>query len=150
VPEYRWVLDTTDWDQPALGLYLISLRQSPSLALRHDVAVVLVSTQPSPESYAGSVAVLGLTRHLTVGVVVADTGNSPEHGVPVIATLASGTSQSARTIVDLDPGQRRALDLGDFSLNAHTLYVLTVTVGPVSGDPTPGNDQQTMTLGVAG
>lgn len=150
VPEYRWVLNSADWNRPALDLYLLSLRQSPSLAVRHDVAVALVSTQPSPASYIGSVAVLGLTRQLTVGVVVADTGNVAEHGVPVVAKLASGTTQSARMTVDLDPGQRRALNFGGFSLNAHALYVLTVTVGPVSADPTPGDDQQTLTIGVAG
>jgi hypothetical protein len=53
-------------------------------------------------------------------------------------------------VVDLDPGQRRAVNLGGLSLNPKTLYVLTVTVGPVSGDPTPADDRQTMALAVAG
>jgi hypothetical protein len=53
-------------------------------------------------------------------------------------------------VVDLEPGQRRAVDLGGFSLDARTLYLLTVAVGPVSGDATPENDQQSMALSVAG
>ena len=150
VPEYRWVLNQADWAAPALSLYVLGLRLSPSLAVRHDVALVLVSTQPAPTSYMGTVAVLGLTRQLSVGVVVANTGNATEHGVPVVVTLAGGQTQSVRTVVDLDPGQRRAVDLGGLSLSPRTLYVLTVTVGPLNGDPTPADDRQTMPLAVAG
>ncbi len=150
VPQYRWVLNPGDWTPPALGLYVLGLRVSPSLAVVHDVGLVLVATQPAPTSYAGTVAVLGLTRQLAVNVVVANTGNATEHGVPVVANLAGGQAQNVRTTVDLDPGQRRALDLKGLSLNPKTLYVLTVTIGPVPGDPTPGDDQQTMALAVAG
>jgi hypothetical protein len=150
VPEYRWVLNQAEWAPPALGLYVLGLRISPSLAVRHDVALVLVSTQPAPTSYIGTVAVLGLVRQLAVGVVVANNGNAAEHGVPVVATVAGGQTQSVRTVVDLDPGQRRAVNLGGLSLNPKTLYVLTVTVGPVNGDPTPADDRQTMALAVAG
>ena len=150
VPQYRWVLNQADWAPPALGLYVLGLRLSPSLAVRHDVGIVLVSTQPAPTSYAGTVAVLGLARQLTVGVVVSNSGNATENSVPVVATLAGGQSQSVRTVVDLDPGQRRAVDLGGLSLNPRSLYVLTVTVGPVHGDPTPADDRQTMALAVSG
>ena len=150
VPEYRWMLNAADWEPSSLSLYVLVLRRSPSLAVRHDVAVVLVSTQPSPATYMGSTAVLGLTRQLTVEVVVADAGNVPEHGVAVTAKLISGRTQSGQIVVDLEPGQRRAVDLGGFSLDARTLYLLTVTVGPVSGDAAPENDQQSMALTVAG
>jgi hypothetical protein len=150
VPQYRWVLNRADWAPPALGLYVLGLHLSTSLAVRHDVALVLVSTQPSPTSYMGTVAVLGLARRLSVNVVVANTGNATEHGVPVVVTLAGGQTQSARTVVDLDPGQRRALGLGGLSLEPRMLYVLTVTVGPVPGDPTPADDRQTTPLAVAG
>jgi hypothetical protein len=150
VPQYRWVLNRSDWAPPALSLYVLSLRLAPSLAVHHDVALVLVSTQPAATSYNGPVAVLGLARQLTVSVVVANTGNATEHGVPVVARLAGGQTQSVRTVVDLDPGQRRAVDLGGMSLGPRTLYVLTVSVGPVDGDPTPADDTQTTTLGVSG
>jgi hypothetical protein len=70
--------------------------------------------------------------------------------VPVVATVAGGQTQSVRTVVDLDPGQRRAVNLGGLLLNPKTLYVLTVTVGPVNGDPTPADGRQTMALAVAG
>jgi hypothetical protein len=150
VPEYRWVLNQADWPPSALGLYVLGLRLSPSLAVRHDVALVLVSTQPAPTSYFGTVAVLGLVRQLAVGMVVANNGNATEHGVPVVVTVTGGQTQSVRTVVDLDPGQRRAVDLGGLLLNPKTLYVLTVTVGPVNGDPTPADDSQTMALAVAG
>jgi hypothetical protein len=150
MPQYRWVLNQADWARPALGLYVLGLRASPSLAVRHDVALVLVSTQPAPTSYMGSVAVLGLARQLSVGVVVANNGNATEHGVPVVVTLAGGQTQSVRTVVDLDPGQRRALDLGGLSLAPRSLSVLTVTVGPVDGDPTPADGRQTMPIAVSG
>ncbi len=52
--------------------------------------------------------------------------------------------------MNLDPGQRQALDLGGLSLGPHTLYVLTVTVGPLAGDPTPADNTQTLPLVVAG
>jgi hypothetical protein len=74
----------------------------------------------------------------------------PEHGVAVTAKLISGKTQSGQIVVDLEPGQRRAVDLGGFSLDARTLYLLTVAVGPISGDATPENDQQSMALSVAG
>jgi hypothetical protein len=150
VPEYRWDVNRADWARPALGLYVLSLRLSPSLAVHHDVALGLVSIQPTPISYMGSVAVLGLARQLSISVVVANAGNVTERGVPVVVTVAGGQTQSVRTVVDLDPGQRRAVDLGGLSLNPRTLYALTVTVGPVSGDATPADDQQTMAVAVAG
>ncbi|HEX6476714.1 MAG TPA: hypothetical protein VF005_05530 [Acidimicrobiales bacterium] len=150
VPQYRWILNPPDWDPQALSLYVLSLRLSPSLAVHHDVAVVLVSTQPAPTSYNGPVAILGLARQLTVSVVVANNGNATEHDVPVVATLASGQTQSARAVVDIDPGQRRAVDLGGLSLGPRKFYILTVTVGPVAGDPTPADNQQTTVLAVSG
>ena len=150
VPQYRWVVNPADWERGSLVLFVLGLRLSPSLALRHDVGLVLVSTQPSPTSYQGTIAVLGLARQLTVSVVVANTGNATEHEVPVVATVSGGQPQSARTVVNLEPGQRQALDLGGLSLGPRTLYVLTVTVGPVSGDPTPADNSQTMPLIVAG
>jgi hypothetical protein len=150
VPQYRWVLNQADWARPSLSLYVLSLRLSPSLAVHHDVGLVLVSTQPAPTSYNGPVAVLGLARQLTVTVVVANTGNATEHAVPVVATLASTQTQSARAVVDIDPGQRRAVDLGGLSLGPRQFYILTVSVGPVDGDPTPADNQQTTTLAVSG
>jgi hypothetical protein len=68
----------------------------------------------------------------------------------VVVTLASGQTQSARTVVDLDPGQRRALSLGGFSLSPLRIYVLTVTVGPVAGETRPFDAQQMMPIAVAG
>ena len=150
VPQYRWVLTQADWAPSALGLYVYGLRLSPSLAVHHDVGLVLVSTQPAPTSYSGSAAVLGLARQLTVSVVVANTGNVTEHGVPVVVTLAGAQVQSVQAVVDLDPGQRSAVDLGSLSLSPRALYNLTVTVGPVSGDPTPADDRQTSALAVSG
>jgi hypothetical protein len=150
VPQYRWAPNPADWQRQALTLYVLGLRLSPSLAVRHDLGLVLVSTRPSPTSYNGSVAILGLTRQLSVGVVVANVGNVSEHGVPVVVTLASGQTQSARTVVDLDPGQRRALSLGGFSLSPLRIYVLTVTVGPVAGETRPFDAQQMMPIAVAG
>lgn len=150
VPDYRWATTPADWARPALVLYVLGLRLSPSLAVRHDVALVLVSTQPSPTSYKGPVAILGLTRQLTVTVVVANNGNVSERGVPVVVSLASGQAQTAQMVVDLDPGQRRAVDFGGLSLSPLRIYNLTVTVGPVAGEVNPGGDQQTMPLAVAG
>jgi hypothetical protein len=150
VPQYRWAPNPADWQRSALVLYVLGLRLSPSLAVRHDVGLVLVSTQPSPTSYKGPVAILGLTRQLTVTAVVANNGNVAEHGVPVVVTLASGQTQTAQTVVDLDPAQRRAVDLGGLSLGPLRIYNLTVTVGPVAGEANPGNNQQTMPLAVAG
>jgi hypothetical protein len=150
VPEYRWVVNPADWERQALSLYVLGLRLSPSLAVRHDVGLVLVSTQPSPTSYNGAVAILGLTRQLTVTAVVANNGNVSERGVPVVVTLASGQTQTAQTVVDLDPGQRRAVDLGGLSLSPLRIYNLTVTVGPVAGEANSGNNQQTTPIAVAG
>jgi hypothetical protein len=150
VPQYRWVLNQADWAPPSLSLYVLGLRLSSSLAVHHGVALVLVSTQPAPTSYNGPVAVLGLARQLTVSVVVANTGNATEHAVPVVATLASAQTQSARAVVDIDPGQRRAIDLGRLSLGPRMFYILTVSVGPVDGEPTTADNQQTTTLAVSG
>jgi hypothetical protein len=150
VPQYRWVLNQADWAPSSLNLYVLGLRLSSSLAVHHGVGLVLVSTVPAPTSYNGPVAVLGLARQLTVRVVVANTGNATEHAVPVVATLASAQTQSVRTVVDIDPGQRRAIDLGGLSLGPRTFYNLTVSVGPVDGELIPADNQQTTTLAVSG
>ena len=152
VPEYRWVVNPADWSRQGLGLFVIGTKLSPTLAARHDVAVSLVSTQPAPTSYLGSVAVLGLTRQLTVGVVVVNQGNVGEQNVPVVATLGSFgvQDQVARATIDLGPTQRVALDLAGLRLTPRLTYELTVTAGPVPGDVDPANERQVSSLTVSG
>ncbi|HSS11324.1 MAG TPA: hypothetical protein VLL25_15670, partial [Acidimicrobiales bacterium] len=118
-PPSQWVPDPSVYDQASLTVFLTSLRSAASLAPVHDVAVVLVTTDPEPVSLNGTTQVLPVAKLLNLQIVVADTGNQAEKNLTVSATIAPsaiGPTQMLRDFVDLTAGQRRTVQLGGLRL----------------------------------
>jgi len=141
-PESRWVPDAKEWSIPFLGTFVTALRNSSVLAPVHDLAVVVATPDPGPVGQeAGKVLVLAEVPTVRLQVVVANQGNQPERDVPVTATTQpfdGSPPSSDRTTVDLEPGQRRALDVLELSPPATGgTFAIIVRVGGLSdGNPT--------------
>ncbi|HVE45939.1 MAG TPA: hypothetical protein VNA57_04225 [Acidimicrobiales bacterium] len=152
LPESRWVPDPADWDRPAMVAFVSALRASAIATPVHDVGLLTFATDPKPVgSDAGSV-VLPLVRALRVEVVVANIGNAPESGVPVVVTLTgpAGEVDTAREFVDLVPGQRRAVAVGGLKPVLGGPSTLTVVVGPVRGEGGVADNERAMSVLVRG
>jgi len=113
-PESRWLADPQAWSTPILGALVTALRNSKNLAPVHDLAVLVAGPEPGPVGKeAGGVLVLAQIPVIRLQVVVANQGNQFEQNVPVIASTQpfdGSPSTPQRVVVDLQPGQRRALD----------------------------------------
>ena len=114
-PDSRWVPDPQAWSVPVLGTFVTALRNSKVLAPVHDLAVVVATPEPGPVGEEpGKVLVLAQVPSVRLQVVVSNQGNQPERGVPVTASTQpfdGSPASSDRITVDLEPGQRRALDM---------------------------------------
>ena len=143
VPESSWVDDSAAWTRETLGALVATLRSSASLAPIHDVSVLLVTSEPAPVHTDGTTDFLPPAKTLRLDVVVANIGNEPIHDVPVVASLArpTGAPDSARNFVDLEPGQRRTVQLGGLAPVTGAMSTLTVRIGPVSGEADPTNNE---------
>lgn len=115
MPTSRWAGDVTgpgQWSRAELGALLDALRAGATSAVVHDVAVVVVRTDPAPVSSEAGASVLPLVRSLRLDAVVANTGNQVERRVPVVATIKGPSGMdTARDLVDLAPAQRRVVTL---------------------------------------
>jgi hypothetical protein len=150
MPESRWVDDRHRWEEPELTVFVSSLRSSSTLAPVHDVAVILISTDPASVGDENGAAVLPVPKTLRVQIVVANAGNETEKHVQVTATVTpppgQGTIDSARDFVDLAPGQRQALTLGGLHVVPGGPSSLTVTVGPVEGETTTADNSKSLSF----
>lgn len=141
-PESRWVPDPQAWSVPVLGTFVTALRNSTVLAPVHDLAVVVATPDPGPVGEeVGKVLVLAQVPAVRLQVVVANQGNQVERGVPVTASTQpfdGSPPSSDRTTVDLEPGQRRALDVLKLTPPAPGgTFAIIVRVGGLSdGNPT--------------
>ena len=148
-PTSRWVSDPTTYEQANLSVFLSSLRASTSLVPVHDVAVVLVLTDPAPVSLNGSAQVLPVSKFLNLQIVVADTGNQPERNLMVSATMspsAIGPTEVFRDFVNLSPGQRRTVSLGGLRPEGNQPTTLTARIDAVPGETNLGDNTKTITF----
>ena len=144
LPASAWASDPALWSRSELAAFVASIRSSGQPAPVHDVSVLTVATNPAAVATEGSASVLPLVGSLRLEIVVANTGNSPEKGVPVVATLIgpAGEMDTARDFIDLDPGQRRAVPLGGLRPVPGGPSTLTVVIGPVEGESSyPDNER---------
>lgn len=150
MPPSRWRTDEHEWARPELTIFVNSLRSSSTLAPVHDLAVVLVSTEPSPVGSENGALVLPALNALRLQIVVANAGNETEKRVTVVATVTpaegAGTPDTARDFVDLLPGQRQALTLGGLRIPPVGVSTLTVVIGPVEGETTVEDNTKTLTI----
>lgn len=147
MPPSEWVPNGEGWSEFELAAFVRGLRASSTLAPVHDLAVVLVRTDPAAVANEGATAVLPAVKALRLQVVVANVGNEQEKRVPVVAMLmADGVSDSARDFVDLAPGQRATVQLGGLRPVAGAATTLTVTIGPVEGEARPEDNSKALPL----
>ena len=140
------------WAPPEMAAFVASIRSSTTRTPVHDVGVLAVTTDPVAVATEGNATVLPLVRTLRLDVVVANTGNSAEKGVPVVATLIgpAGEVDTARDFVDLEPGQRRSVPLGGLRPVPGGPSTLTVIVGPVEGESSIPDNERSVGLVMRG
>jgi hypothetical protein len=148
LPRSTWVSDGGLWDRPAVTAFVTTLRSTETLAAVHDVAVVLVNSDPAPLGREGEADLMAVGRTIRLQIVVANVGNEAEKKVTVVATLtgADGAADMAREFVNLAPGQRRTVTLGGLRPPAAQPVTLTVSVGPVPGETQTDTNQITRQL----
>jgi hypothetical protein len=152
LPPSRWVVAPGAWSEGELRALLSTLRATASLAPVHDVAVILVVTDPAAVGKQDDADVLPSSRTLRLEVVVANVGNEAEKQVPVVAavTTTSGATDTARQFVDLAPGQRRTVTLGGLQPTRNEELALGVRAGPVAGEANTEDNEISRTLLVRG
>lgn len=149
MPPSRWLGDASLWDEPEVAAFVTTLRAATSASPVHNLSVLSVTTDPAAVGREGEALVLPLVRTLRLEIVVANTGNSAERQVPVLATLQGpgGELDTAREFVDLEPGQRLALSLGGLRpVQGGGPSTLTVAVGPAEGETDTLENQRTLAL----
>lgn len=152
LPASSWTSDPDMWTRPELHAFVTSIRSSTTPTPVHDVGVLTVTTDPLAVATEGNTAVLPLVRTLRLDIVVANTGNSPEEAVPVVATLIgpAGEVDTARDFVDLAPGQRRSVPLGGLRPVPGGPSTLTVVIGPVEGEASIPDNERSVGLVMRG
>ncbi len=144
-PESRWVSDPQAWSTPILGGLVTALRNSQNLAPVHDLAVLVAVPDPGPVGKEdGGIMVLAPVPAIRLQVVVTNQGNQPEQGVPVVASTQpfdGSPSTPKRVVVDLQPGQSRAIDTLELSPPpVGVTFAVIVRVG-ASPDSKPVDDE---------
>lgn len=153
LPASRWLGAIHLWDEPEVAAFVGSLRSATTSNPVHNLSVVAVASDPAAVGREGTALVLPLVRSLRLEIVVANSGNSAQRQVPVIATLQGpgGEVDTARDFVDLEPGQRLALSLGGLRpVQAAGPSTVTVAVGPVEGESDILDNQRTLSLVLRG
>jgi hypothetical protein len=152
MPPSRWVQRAGAWSQAELHALVSTLRATSTLAPVHDVAVIVVTTDPTAVGKEGDADVLPPSKALRLEVVVANVGNTREKDVAVVAaiTTPSGGTDTARQFVDLAPGQRMTVTLGGLQPTRNEHLVLGVRAGPVNGEENVQDNELMRTILVRG
>ncbi|MEY2568845.1 MAG: hypothetical protein QOE35_3374 [Actinomycetota bacterium] len=152
MPPSRWVPRPGFWSEGELRALVSTLRANSTLAPVHDVAVIVVSTNPTAVGKEGEADVLPPSKTLRLEVVVANVGNTREKQVPVVAaiTTPTGAMDTARQFVDLAPGQRLTVTLGGLQPTRNEQLSLGVRAGPVAGESNVADNEIIRALLVRG
>jgi len=152
LPASAWAGEPQLWSRPELAAFVASIRSSAAVGEVHDVGVLAVVTDPVPVATEGSSSVLPLVKSLRLEIVVANTGNTAERQVPVVATLIgpAGEVDTARDFLDLAPGQRRSVTLGGLRPIPGGPSTLTVVIGPVPGEASFPDNERSVSLVLRG
>ena len=149
LPASRWVSDPAQWTTGLLTGFITTLRSNASLAPVHDVAVLLVTTDPLPVNMEGTSEVLPASKLLNMQIVVGDDGNQPEKNLTVTATITpaqNGGSQMVRDFVNLTPGQRRTVQLGGLLPVVGQTTSLVVRIDTVPNESNTADNTKTITF----
>jgi hypothetical protein len=142
-PPSTWIVDPTVWGSQEVDIFVTTLRSSISLTPVHDLAVVTFSLDPPAVGNDKGALVVPPTKGLQVAIVVADVGNLAERHATVTATLftnGANTTESVRDFVDLTPGQRAAVKIGNLHPASGTTGTLTVAISVAPGETNLANN----------
>jgi hypothetical protein len=152
LPASRWVGAAGQWSEAEVRALVATLRASTTAAPIHDVAVILVTTEPTAVGRSGDASVLPPAKTLRLQIVVANVGNEPERDVAVVAAVTdlAGGVDTARDFVDLAPGQRMTVELGGLVPIPNQALSLGVRAGPVAGEGNLDDNEQVRLILVRG
>lgn len=144
-PDSRWVPDPQAWSAPILSAFVSAVRNSKNLAPVHDLALLVASVEPGPlGEEPGKILVLAQVPVIHLQIVVANKGNQMEKGVLIVASTQpfdGSPAASDRVLVDLEPGQFRALDTLKLTPPAPgATFAIIVRVG-ATPDQNPTDDE---------
>jgi hypothetical protein len=148
MPPNVWVNTPEEWARPELAAFLATLRAGQALAPIADVGIITFTTDPDAVGIDGDALVLPATREgLGLSVVVVNMGNQRQRQVTVeiAVTAVDGTTDTARNFVDLQPGQRATVDVGNVRLIPGAA-TLSVRLAPVEGETSLTDNEQTRAL----
>ena len=139
IPTSAWAADLSPYQPGRAQVFLTSLANAMSAVAVHQVRIDSITTSPSLVATRGNVQVLPDSRALLVTVVLSDTGNQAENDLTVTAAITSVRGRSSvRDFVNLNAGQSRTVqNMGPLNPPEGVDVLLTVTVTPSAGSPTP-------------
>ena len=148
MPPGVWVNTPEEWARPELAAFLATMRAGQALAPIADIGIITFTTDPDAVGIEADALVLPATREgLGLSVVVVNMGNQRQRQVTVeiAVTAADGTTDTARNFVDLEPGQRATVEVGNVRLIPGP-GTLTVRLAPVEGETSLTDNEQTRAL----
>jgi hypothetical protein len=153
LPRSVWVTDPGSWAVSSLTPFVAALASSPSLAVRHDLAIGADSLTLVPGSVSSSLgaAVLPPTHSVTVRIVVQNGGNVDERDViahlvvtpaspspsSASAGAATGPRASARSVGTVAAGASTAVSPPPVRVVPGVRYTVTVSVTSAASGGTP-------------
>jgi hypothetical protein len=150
MPASRWVQSQDVWSQARLTDFARAVGGSTSLAVTHDMVLVLVSLNPEPISTGGTTTIPP-TSSVRVTLVVANNGTVAETQVPVVASVQGSQSpqEVSRVNIDIQPNEHVSVPLPPLAVSPGGTYTLTSSVGPVAGETHTQDNSLTSTFKVA-
>ena len=139
MPPSAWAADLGPYGAQAAQVFLSTLQSRVVTTPLHQIRILAVTTNPPPVS-TGAVETLPDASSMTLGIVLADTGNQAESDLTVTATISPngrGYGTVRQPYVNLAVGQAYSInDLGPLLPPLGTPVTLTVTVTGPSGSTT--------------
>ena len=98
MPGSRWATGSGLYQPSSLGAFVSRLLAGVVRSPQHNLAIESIATEPPALSLQGKVEILSPATTLSVTVVVADVGQSPEHGVRVTATITPAKGAESENV----------------------------------------------------
>lgn len=137
MPSSAWVHDPSLYQPASVTLFLSALRNKTNLQPIHQVLIESFTTTPQPETVVQGVEMIPYSPTLTVGVVVANTGNQEEKNVTVTAQVQPAVKQPSlrKFLGPMQPGDPVSLSIGPLFPVRGQPITLTLTVAGASDLP---------------
>ena len=138
MPGSQWATGSRLYQPTSLGAFASRLLAGVVRSPQYRLAIDSIATEPPALSLQGKVEILSPASTVSVTVVLADVGQSPERGVRVTATITPAEGAAREHVsasVDLAPAQAYAVTLPGLHLALSARTVLTVEAIEPVGEP---------------